>query len=832
MVAPYTLLILCLSAGITVLQLPVLPAPALVQLLILVTALAGLVSYSLRRFCWANVSLLLSQRLSLLMLSVCIASVFAILVLVPARSWQEKQLPMHCERQKLGLKGVVEGLVHRMGSHEDPRYRFTVRVLEVTPKSCAGPERVQVYLNAGKDAGFSAALGSNATPVTSAARAAPSEDYLLPGAKLIFDARLRRPWGLVNPGAENGERHFLVADIHAVGSAANLQIEPRFTWRDLGISEVRDRLRDTVSRNIQDRVPGEVGALLTALAVGDRRAMTPAVWERLRLYGVSHLLVISGMHISLLALPGWYFGVGLGRIIRLMFRIRANASVLPPVFAMLTAGGYGLLSGFALPSQRAVLMLAILMLPAMFGRTLPTGRVLPLAGVALFAFNPLGILSASFWLTLGAVALLLWCTVWRGPTSWLQAIGGAQGYMLLAMLPLGLFWFGEASGIGGLVNFIAIPLVTLAVVPLVLGSVLCLPIQEALADLALQAAAGLMSLLWSAMTHWESSISQWSTLHGSPGLLAFLLALMGVLILPLPASASKLVIATLLFAPLLVPAEGDNSDTAELIFFDVGQGTAVLVRQGDQALLYDTGGGAPGGPAIAARSVLPVFRMRGLQRLDTLIISHPDRDHSAGEGLVKQILGPYRIRRGVSESQSQACRLGETQRLGDAIVIRYLSQRLVGDSDNNASCAILLSVYGRKILLAGDIDSRRERALLAYWGRDLQVDILLAGHHGSASSNSRLWLRSLAPQIMVVTAGRSNRFGHPAARVLEAAAAQGISVINTALHGAVVFSIRADGLLSCEAVRNQWQPFWRRGAFPNDCIPPRSAIRGYNHRDR
>lgn len=832
MVAPYALLLLSLGVGIAVLQLPFLPSSGFAQLLVLITGLGWLISYLSLRLKTGEHSLRPSRRFTLTAASAFIMSLSTLLVVLPANRWLEQQLPLLCERQLLRVEGVVEGLIHRVGSDDNRRYRFSVRVLDLSPKICAGPEHIRVYLDPVKEPRLSSELIDAAVPSSPRNGVGTNLGSVRPGSRVLLDARLRRPWGLVNPGAADGEKSFLVANIHAIGSAENLQTETRSKFREIGISAMRDRLRDAISQDIQHRVPGEVGALLSALAVGDRRGMNSDVWERLRLYGVSHLLVISGMHISLLAVPGWYLGAGLSRVITLFFPLRVAKSVLPPVFSLLTASGYGLLSGFALPSQRAVLMLALVLLPGIWGRTVHAGRMLPLVGLALFLLNPMSILSASFWLTFGAVALLLWYAAWRGSGKFLGDTGRAQGFMLLAMLPLSLFWFGEASGIGGLINLVAIPLITLVVVPLVLGFMLCAPIIEGLGELQLKVAASVLSTLWSTMAYWESSLSQWSVLQGDPHSLTLLLAIMGVLLLPLPASAPKLIIIACLFFPLAISERAVDAETVDLVFFDVGQGTAVFLRHGDQALLYDTGGGAPGGPAIAARSLLPMFRSQGIESLDTLIISHPDRDHDAGEGLVMEMLQPNRIRRGFAADKSQACRLGEVQRISDKILIRYLSQRLVGDSDNNASCAVLLSVYGRNILLAGDIDSRRERALLAYWGRELQVDILLAGHHGSASSNSRLWLRSLAPEIMVVTAGRSNRFGHPAARVLETAKEQGVSVINTANHGAVIFRFSPDGSFRCEASRNRGQPFWRRGTFASDCIPPPSAIRGYNQRDR
>ncbi|WP_415059680.1 DNA internalization-related competence protein ComEC/Rec2 [Congregibacter sp.] len=829
MVGPYPALLLLLGVGFAVLQLPVLPTPTFVQLAALVLLIVLLIALLLCLLWRSTKTPASTARESLVLL--VIPAVIVILgtfhVLIPAAYWQERLLPIHCERQRVRVDGVIDGLIHRFDSAAGARVRLDVRVLSLSPERCAGPRQLRVYLDEDMISSPVQVNVVNRSPIKSMDKLGEISS----GSRLIFDARLRRPWGLVNPAATEGEKAFLVANIHAIGSVSEVHERSNPSGLSLGFSARLYRIRDALSHDIQTRIPGEVGALLAALAVGDRRAMTPDVWARLRLYGLTHLLVISGMHITLLALPGWWFGSGLSRVFALLSCEGIHLRFLPPLFAMLGAGAYGLLSGFALPAQRALLMLVLVLLPGLCGRSLHSGRVLPLAGIGLYALNPVSILAPSFWLTLGAVALLLWFTAWRNAGGGLRKAWAAQGFMLVAMLPLSLFWFQEASSIGGVINLVAIPLVTLAVVPLLLISLVWAPMLASAADLHLNAAATLLSLLWSALGYWEPFLAQWSVLRASIDLLVFIPALMAIFLMPLPRFVPKKVIVSLLLAPLLMPSQKGGSNMVELVFFDVGQGTAVLLRHGDKTLLYDTGGGSPGGPATAARSLIPMFRSRGIDALQTLVISHPDQDHSGGEALVSEVAAPTRVRRGIADEEAEKCRLGEVERFGDAVILRYLSQGLPGDSDNNASCVLLLSAYGNNILLAGDIDARRERDLLAYWGSELKVDILMATHHGSASSNSRLWLRSLAPAVMVVTAGHSNRFGHPAARVIDTAAAQGVRVLNTATHGAVIFRLLADGSVQCEASRNRWQPFWRRGASDRDCQPPHSVIRGYNQRD-
>lgn len=741
----------------------------------------------------------------------------ALLVLAKAVHWQSHQLPAECDRRRVTIDGVIQGLVTAPPGYGNT-LRFDVQVAAMTPAECVGPELIRVYLDI-----------ERASEDLQRAPDGSLERDIRSTVALRFDARLRRPWGLVNPFAQHGERMFLVTGHHAVGSVATLRtlskMPPDSQWSLMHFSSVRE----AASAYVQTRVPGEVGALLAALAVGDRRGITPEMWTRLRVNGITHLMIISGMHITLIAVPGWVVGSVLRRVLSLRYGHSVLGARLGPLSALTFAGVYAALSGFGLPSQRALLLLAVVLVPQMLGRRVHRVRALSIALLGLFALNPLSLIAASYWLTAGAVSLLLWFSTWNRPQGWLRELWSAQGYMMFAMLPMSLFWFQTASGIGGVLNLLAIPLVTIGIVPLLMCSLLFAPVAESVSTVLLQLPAGLLSLLWSAMGHWQPMLTGWSLFRGSPSLWVVVFALAGVLLAAMPRFYRRWLVISLLFVPLLIALPREHSDLVKLVFFDVGQGTSVLINQGDSALLYDTGGGAPGGVPAAARSVVPMLYARGIANLDTLVISHPDQDHAGGEPLILEVAPPNTIRRGVYDNGTEGCRLGEARRFSKDIVLQVLSQRVEGDSDNNASCVLLLSIHGYNILLPGDIDSTRERDLLAYWGQSLQSDILLAGHHGSAGSNSRLWLRSVAPRLIIVTAGRANRFGHPAPRVGDLARDQGAVLVNTASHGAVTLRISPQGGLSCEASRHRWSPFWRKGDANQRCLPPQQSFRRYNH---
>ncbi|MFT7289374.1 MAG: competence protein ComEC [Halieaceae bacterium] len=731
----------------------------------------------------------------------CICALVAFLLLRQAHAWQDALLPARCEGVPITLLGQVEGLVAPVSdaiaapSGADrpaqlPLYRFSLSVQQLHPAACRGPARVSLYWRGDRSP--------------------------RPGERFSAEVRLRQPWGYSNPYAGSNRRQAFLRGEHARGSARSLQ--PLGEARRLPVAARVARLRGELSLALREAVPGDIGALLAGLAVGDQRFIPSWGWERLRRYGLTHLLVISGMHVSLLAALGWYAGC---LIIRLeTFTGPATAlRLLPFCLSFLCALYYSALSGFTLPTQRALLMLGLAMLPAAAGRKVPVGQLLAAVFMVLVLLDPRCVLDESLWLSLGAVCLLVWAAGWARNQGYLLRLASLQGYMLVAVLPLSLYCFHEGAGVWGLLNLVAIPWITLLIAPCALLGVLLWSLWPSLAVLVWQCAAGLLGPLWWGMEYWEGVPSALGGVQAIAILASLIPALLAALLLALPGGYRSVLSALLLFLPLMFAKAPASGNELRVLFFDVGQGTAVLLEHAGQTLLYDTGGGPPAGPPIARRTITPYLTARGADRIDQLVVSHDDHDHNAGVDYLQKRFDIPVLREAVGgfEGGIRPCRLGEKQRFGSAVLLEFLSQALPGDSDNNSSCVLLVSAYGRHFLLPGDIDQRRERELLVYWGSRLKVDVLLAAHHGSASSSSRLWLRSLDPAWVVISAGRANRFGHPAHSVQSAVRASGARLLNTSARGALEFRVTADGRLHCRSYRHRYQPFWRRGDFGANC---------------
>jgi competence protein ComEC len=285
----------------------------------------------------------------------------------------------------------------------------------------------------------------------------------------------------------------------------------------------------------------------------------------------------------------------------------------------------------------------------------------------------------------------------------------------------------------------------------------------------------------------------------------------------LPLQWPRKVLLLILLLPLLLPFAGHRvaaPQAVHVIILDVGQGTSVLVYDRAHALLYDTGGGSPGGISVAERAVMPVLRQRGIRRLDTLLVSHGDRDHSAGLAILQAALSPARLLVGADLSGTpgaEPCRAGQAWQWRDDLRFQLLApapgERL---SRNDGSCVLRAVLPGTELLLPGDISAHRERVLVRYWDEHLHSRLALAAHHGSKTSSSWAWLGHVRPQRVIYTHGRANPFGHPAATVVQRHQLLGIETLSTAQTGALEWVLepgKAPVLLQHRASQTR---YWKR----------------------
>ncbi|MFC5435359.1 DNA internalization-related competence protein ComEC/Rec2 [Rhodanobacter umsongensis] len=605
--------------------------------------------------------------------------------------------------------------------------------------------------------------------------------------------RLKRPRGLLDPGSADSERSALERGIVATGYVRDDAGNERLA----GPHGCVDGVRDAVARGIAARVhdPHDA-ALLQAFSVGDTRGLVSRDWEIARANGVSHLIAISGFHVGVAAVFGvwlaWLAYACCPRLGLWLPRPQAQAAA-----ALLVAGIYSALAGFGLPTVRTLLMIAVVALARCSRRGSSGAQSLALAMIAILLVDPLAVLAAGFWLSFVGVAFLMLCLQarGRGVRAFVHELTAGQLVMTVALLPLSLWFFGQASLVGALSNLAAVPLVSFVIVPCALCGMLLLGLCPPLATPVLWLAARIAHAQWwllAQMATWPGAHWYLPTLRP----VALLLALCGAVWLFLPRGMPLRWLGVLLSLPLLWPPRQLPADGAFQVWvLDVGQGLSVLLRTRDHALVYDAGARYPSGFDLGDAVVLPAIHALGIARLDMLMISHGDNDHAGGAAAVANAFPrasryagePARMRIPMHQ-----CVAGQSW-TWDGVRFRVLNPGPDdGDRDNDSSCVLLVEGRGGRLLLTGDISSAAEPQVAAALGPGPRP-VLLVPHHGSRTSSSAAFIAAVRPSLALVSAGWHNRFGHPKREVLARYGEAHIPVFNTAELGAIPLEFPADG---------------------------------------
>ncbi len=635
--------------------------------------------------------------------------------------------------------------------------------------------------------------------------------------------RLRPVHGMANPGGFDTELWLFNQGVGGSASLAGgraVAAPLRCPGRDRADAWQRvQALRDRLRQRIAAALPGHPRAgTLAALALGDQAAVGAAEWTIYRATGVAHLMAVSGLHITMQA---WLAGQLFGAIWRrLRWRGVALALLLPtplPVALarLLAALAYAAACGLGVPAQRALLMLATAVLARLYARRMAWTQILGGALCAVLAWDPWAVAQPGTWLSFGAVGVLLLADGARpapvaratGPASptrlraaWqgLAAAARAQWAVSLALAPLTLVFFQQVALVSPLANALAIPAVTLAVLPLAVGALLLPPPLDAL---AWRIAAWLQDLVVQVLG-WLASwpLAQWQT--ATPAAAALAWALPGVLALVLPWPWRLRLPGIGLLLPLLLPAPARLADgRLQAWMADVGQGTAVVLRTRAHVLVFDAGPALGPAQDAAARALLPLLRELRVRRLDLVVLSHGDADHIGGAATLAAAypgtaaVGSVDARRIRALGFASAARcLAGTRWTWDGV--RFAFVHPAADSplrdDNRGSCVLRAQALGGSLLLTGDLGQREEAALLGVPGMaaGLRSDLLVAGHHGSRGSTSEPFLAAVAPRVVALQAGLLNRYGHPHLEVVQRVLARGLAVRRSDLEGALLWQDR------------------------------------------
>ncbi len=684
-------------------------------------------------------------------------------------TWQlSHRLPSELQGRDLLLEGEVVSL---------PTYRHGLARFELKVVQLSAPTGEAVALQKVQLSWYSA------------------PDTIEPGQIWRLMVRLKRPRGMQNPTGFDYEQWLFTQGIQATGYVRKWK-GSRLLAEDPGRVTLQG-LRYALAGRLDAQLDaGPSRGLIKALSLGDRRDLDQQAWRVFSRTGTSHLIAISGLHVGLVA--GWLWFVG-----QWAWRRSETLTLYLPaqragaVIGLMGALIYAALAGFSLPTQRALVMLAVALGGVMLAQPVRPARSLTLALFLVVLVDPPAPLSAGFWLSFGAVGLILLVLGGRLKVAgkWSQLLR-IQAAVSLGLMPLLFLHFGEASVISPLVNLLLVPWFTLLLVPMVLIGLLLLPVPVlagawySLLDMLAGQTFSLLKLLA------QQPLAMVEMAHLSPWLL--LAALLGGCLLLLPAGMRARFIGLLLLAPLLF-ARPQRPQPGEFWFtlLDVGQGLACVVETAEHVMLYDTGPAYASGFSATDAAVLPYLASRSHTHIDRLVVSNGDKDHAGGVATLLAALQVEDVLTSEPErlGKGRPCRAGEHW-TWDGVEFRILhpaaSVRFRTSNDN--SCVLRISNGEWSLLLPGDIEAEGERRLLADSALELASDVLVAPHHGSATSSSEEFVRAVTPEWVVFSTGYRNHFGFPRQEVVDRWRQSGAVLINSADAGAVSIRLNADGM--------------------------------------
>ena len=670
---------------------------------------------------------------------------------------------------------------------------------------------------------------------------------VLPGQVWRAALVLRRPHGTANPASFDYEGYMFARNVRAIGKVRGepVLLDDRPT---ADAESFVARARHIVRAGMREALgESRYGAVMIALAIGDQDGVLAEDWRVFGRTGITHLVSISGSHVTMLAAMGAWCAMLLwkrSRVGRLPACECLPARLVGAIVAVAVAWAYCLLAGWGVPARRTFLMLAV----AAFGlgtrAPLAPTRIVCAAAVLVVAADPWAPMATGFWLSFGAVAVLLGAgasaaRIHEAPTfagrlrNVFAAAARLQWLITLAMLPVLAFMFQQASASSPLANAIAIPVITFIVTPLALATGLFAMIPGLGGLAAATGWAGHQALAWTLVpVEWLAHVS-WATLDVAqvpwPSLL---IAMLGVAwALQPPGAPARWAGWCLVFPALTWQPPRPQHGEWRLVALDVGQGSAIVESTRNSDMLFDTGpkvGKADAGERIVA----PALRAFGIRSLSALVVSHPDLDHAGGlHGVLFAVpvqtayasfdlasrLGRRDVAHGAARGRLNSpdalvsCLRG-VRWISDGVTFEFLHPSTAplasggkGSITNARSCVLRISGKHHTAILTGDIGVKEERAIVA--AGNAAANLVMVAHHGSRSSSSAEFAVASGASHALIQVGRHNRFGHPEPDVLRRWGVAGATIWRSDLHGAVIAQSGSGGL-DVKAQRHTQRRYW------------------------
>ncbi|MFO1282441.1 MAG: DNA internalization-related competence protein ComEC/Rec2 [Burkholderiales bacterium] len=725
-------------------------------------------------------------------------------------------LPPEWEGEDIALVGVVDDLPDETARGT----RFAVAVERVDTPGARVPERLSLVWPASWQGG------------------APVDDVpeIAAGERWRLTVRLKRPHGYANPAGFDLEAWLLERNLRATGyvraDPANVRIDAMAGRLRDHVQAVRGRVRERIATALAG---SPYAGVIAALTIGDQRAVPDAQWTVFNRTGVGHLVSISGLHVTALAsLAGAIAAALARRSVTLTDRLPSRKA--GALVAVVVAGAYTLVAGAEIPAVRTFTMVAVGALGLAISRRPAGGIVWLWALVAVLVVDPWASLAPGFWLSYGAVAVLIGADAGRvaaaasGLRERLRRMyrdaARAQWAVTVGLVPFSIALFGQVSLVSPLANAIAIPIVTLAVVPLAVAGIL---VPGGICFVAAHAFLEPLMALLTAMSDWPGAA--WA--QHAPATWTLGAAAIGIAWLLAPRAVPGRAVGLVWLLPLALvrPAPPDEG-RFRLTVLDAGQGLAAVVRTHRHALVYDAGPRWHESADAGSRIVAPYLRAQGVGRLDALVVSHQDLDHSGGAASVLAAVPVVRLVSSLPEDHPLVGTAGPAARVRcvagqrwrwDGVDFEILHPVATDYADprtrtNDLSCVLAVSAGTTRALLTGDIEARSESRLVREAAEALAAEVLVVPHHGSRTSSTPAFVDAVAPTFALFTPGYRNRFGHPRPEIVARYAAAGARVMRTDRDGALEVEVAAGGVGAPIRERERAARYWRDP--PEASAPP------------
>lgn len=616
------------------------------------------------------------------------------------------------------------------------------------------------------------------------------------GDKWQFLVRLKKARGFWNPGSFDYQKWLFEHHIRVTGYIVKSEYNYLMATSNFlyAVEGLRQMLTERITA-VLNNYPG-IG-LINALVTGVRDQITDSQWQVMRGTGTNHLFAIAGLHIGFVS--GMFYN-----LISFFWRRAGQLSLYIPTpqaaafGALVAAIFYSALAGFALPTQRAILMLTVFLITTLLRKNLPVWAAWRLALLSILLFDPLAVLSDSFWLSFGAVAFIIYGGSGRmlhHTRTKIQSIwwhwGRPQWVIAVGLIPLTLLFFHQASLASFIANAIAIPWVGFIVLPLcLLGSVVSL-LVPVVGNVLLLLAEKSMELLWPILVHiaaWD--IAQWCAYISNIWIL--LAALIAALLLLAPPGFPNRWLGFIWILPLVIwtpaaPKPGEIWFT----LLDVGQGLSAIVRTEHHTLIYDTGPKYSDNFDTGNAVVVPYLQTFGIKTVDKLVISHPDNDHIGGAHSILTQLDVKSIVTSALEKLPAAklCKAGDQwQWDGVKFMFLYPTPELT-QQDNDSSCVLRVDNGKHSILLVGDIERASENFLVKKVKDLLPATIIVAPHHGSKTSSTIEFVSAVHARYALFPVGYRNRYHFPNSDVIKRYQREGGLTLSTVDEGVILFKL-------------------------------------------